>query len=314
MTIKRISVVVEAAETVFTDDGIKLYQTLDSLAKQDYPEELTEVIVVVSGWSEEEKKEFNRSYPRFILSETEDRGYFRVKNHGASVATGDIIALADGDCIYSPEWLSAINENIQDDNTVSTGLTILDGGNLVTRICNFYDMHWMLFRHKGRVKRFNFNNVAFPAKLFKEIHYDPSFDRFGGCVNLAWRLNNAGAKFVFSEKQKTTHNYYGLFRHSWVHAVANGYNSIVVREKDDKVPLSGLLKVKPVAPFIFSGIFWLTDVVNLLQNKKLLKIKWFELPFFLIFQGTVRIMELIGMYWVMLSPPGIEKYIEKRVA
>lgn len=311
---KKISVVVEAAETVFTEDGIQLYQTLDSLKHQNYPADKREVIVVICGWSENEKESFKRDYPDFILAETKDGGYFRVKNFGGSVATGEVIALADGDCIYSPDWLAAINESVKDDMTIATGLTILDKGTLITRICNFYDMHWMLFRHKGSVRRFNSNNVGIPAKLFKEIHYDPYFDRFGGCVNLAWRLNNAGAKFEFSEKQTTRHNYYGLFRHSWVHAIANGYNTLVVRERDKNVPLSGLLNIKPLAPFIFAGIFLATDVVNLLQNKKLLKIKFYELPLFLLFQIVVRIMEVTGMYWVMVSPAGIEEYIQKRVA
>ena len=315
MQIKRkISVVVEASEAAHGESHIQLNEALFSLMHQNYPMELTEIIVIAAGWDSESIQSYKNKFPLCNLYYYEDTGYFRVKNYGASLATGDIIALADSDCIYSKDWLDSINEAISDDETVSAGFTELDTGTLLSRMCGFYDMHWMLFRVKGQIKRFNSNNVAFPVTLFKNIGYDPTFDRFGGCVNLAWRLNRQGIKIVFTEKQHTRHNYYGLLRHSWVHAVANGYHSITIRKKDRKVPLASLLHIPFIAPPILSGIFFFTDGVNLFQNRKLLRVKFYEFPLFILFSLSVRFLEIIGMYWVMISPEGISKYIDQRLA
>lgn len=311
---RKISVVVEASEAAHGESCIQLTDALNSLERQNYPKELTEIIVITAGWDGEAIQKYAEAFPHCRIHFYKDTGYFRVKNYGATLATGEIIALADSDCIYDKGWLKSINDAIIDENTVSAGLTELDTGTLISRMCAFYDMHWMLFRVSGKIKRFNSNNVAFPAKLFKETGYNPTFDRFGGCVNLAWRLNRNGVAIVFAEKQHARHNYYGIFRHSWVHAIANGYHTITIRKKDRKIPLSGLLRVPFLAPPVLTALFFSADMLNLLQNRKLLRIQFFEFPFFITFSLSVRLLEIIGMYWVMLSPLSIEKYIDRRLA
>jgi glycosyltransferase involved in cell wall biosynthesis len=306
---KKISVVLVAPAEYHKSSTIHLEDTLKSLEKQTYPKELTEIIVCPTQWTKEYENNFREQYPYVKVIETHGYGYFYLKNLGIHESTGDIIAMADADCMYSGAWLESIAETIDSGKDVAVGFTILEGKGLKRKLGGFYTMHSMLIRHKGRVWKFNSNNIAFTRKALFDTMYNESFERVGGCLQLAWNLNNKGYVMGFNSRQFAVHNFYGFRAHSFNQALGNGFEIFELRRNYPQTPLSWLVKLHVLAPPLFVGIFSMSDIVNIYQNRKLLKYRWYEVPVLLMFTFSVRLLEMAGMYWTLIHKHSIAAFV-----
>jgi glycosyltransferase involved in cell wall biosynthesis len=308
---KKISVVLVAPAEYHNSSSIHLDDTLKSLEKQTYPKELTEVIVCPTQWTNEYETEFRKRYPNVIIVETRGYGYFYLKNLGIRASTGDIIAMADADCMYSGVWLESIAETIGSGNDVAAGLTVLEGKGITRKLGAFYTMDSMLIRHKGRVWKFNSNNIAFTRAALLDTMYNEAFERVGGCLQLAWNLNTKGYVMGFNPRQFAVHNFYGFRAHSFNQALGNGFEIFELRRSFPQAPLSRLIQLHAAAPPLFTGIFFASDLVNIYQNWRLLKFRLFELPVLVSFSFTVRMLEMIGMYWTLIHRRSIEAFVSR---
>ncbi|MCX6694895.1 MAG: glycosyltransferase family A protein, partial [Candidatus Altiarchaeota archaeon] len=85
--------------------------TLQNLRKQNYKNYR---IIVVDNNSKDKTVEIAEKYADEVLHETrQGAGYARYR--GIESAKSTIIASADADSIYPPDWLSRINEALQGD-------------------------------------------------------------------------------------------------------------------------------------------------------------------------------------------------------
>jgi glycosyltransferase involved in cell wall biosynthesis len=81
---------------------------LDALAQADYPDDAYEVILVDNG-SVDDTLGIAAAYAGRLNLKilTNKRGYISaVRNQGAAVATGEMLAFLDADCAPSPDWLN----------------------------------------------------------------------------------------------------------------------------------------------------------------------------------------------------------------
>jgi hypothetical protein len=172
----------------------------------------------------------------------------------------------------------------------------------------------MLLRTSSQMRRFNSNNVAFRASVVKGCQYDPRFDRTGGCVQLAEKLLRRGARMQLDEAQTNRHAFYGYARHTWKQAVCSGHDFVHSRDVDPEMPLAGLTRLPLVGPPLLSLIFVLADVYNVAQNRRLLGVRWFETPAFLLFSLSMRPIEVVGMYWARLRPASAARFVARNFA
>lgn len=80
-------------------------KALASIAAVDYPRSRIEVIVVDNGSSDATARIAQAHGARVLSSSARTVG--QVRNAGAAIATGDIIAFVDADCIVPADWLRA---------------------------------------------------------------------------------------------------------------------------------------------------------------------------------------------------------------
>src|SRR5690606_7884814 len=85
------------------DRAAEIALCLDSLAKQDYPADLVEIIAVDNG-STEDSAEIAQQKGGIVLEETE-KGPAHARNRGVRMARGRLIAFVDSDCRAEPQWL-----------------------------------------------------------------------------------------------------------------------------------------------------------------------------------------------------------------
>ena len=311
---RKVSVVVEAGASDSEANHTSAIGTLNSLVQQNYPLGELEIIVCQQDWNEQKKRFVQERFPNVKILSNSDGGYYRLKNLGIQNSSGDIIALADSDCLYASDWISNIVDMLESKADVSVGLTVLAGNNLFRRLCAFYDLHSMLLRSHERVRRFNSNNVAFKSDVIKSRGYDSRFDRTGGCVQLAERLYRSGVRMELNIAQVAVHEFYGFNKHTWKQAICNGYDIFHTRQIDPEMPLAALVRLGILAPPVLCGIFILADVKNVVENRSILKVRWYEVPVFFTFSVLVRTIEIFGMYWTLIHPKSIAAYVDRNFA
>jgi glycosyltransferase involved in cell wall biosynthesis len=145
------------------NDIARLEICLRALENQTYAKDAYEVIVIDNG-SLQSPDQLVQCFPQAKLAYEAQRGSYAARNHGLSIASGEILAFTDADCIPALDWLV-------------TGVEIL----LVTPNCGLV---------AGRVNAF-FQNPERPtaAELYDSITYLQQKDyvekrQFGATANL----------------------------------------------------------------------------------------------------------------------------------
>ena len=98
------------------NDGKRLRICLAALAKQTYPQDFYEVIVVDNG-SEESLENLIQEFPQTKLAYCLVPGSYAARNHGIALAKGEILAFTDSDCIPALDWLKkGVERLLETDN------------------------------------------------------------------------------------------------------------------------------------------------------------------------------------------------------
>ncbi len=81
---------------------------LDAVARQEPIPDVTVELIVVDNGSSDASREFAESHPAVTRVITETRpGSYAARNAGLAVASGDVIAFTDADCVPAADWLRA---------------------------------------------------------------------------------------------------------------------------------------------------------------------------------------------------------------
>ena len=102
----RVSVVIPVH-----DDPDGLLACLDHLRRQDYPHHLLEVLVVDNASTTPvaaaiERARFDADGITLCVLSEPTPGSYAARNAGVAVATGEVIAFTDADCLPRPDWVS----------------------------------------------------------------------------------------------------------------------------------------------------------------------------------------------------------------
>jgi glycosyltransferase involved in cell wall biosynthesis len=118
MTAMRISIIIPAS-----NEEQMVGRCLEHLAQMDFPKESFEVIVADNG-SKDRTVEIARSWSdRIALSVVEKPGVHisAVRNAGASVSRGKLLAFLDADCLAPSHWLKTAESLLQDPSSGIVG-------------------------------------------------------------------------------------------------------------------------------------------------------------------------------------------------
>lgn len=104
----------------FYDTGHLIEQCIQALLNQEYPQDSYEIIFINNN-SRDTSADIIRRYPRVKLISEPKRGSYAARNRGLEVASGEIIAFTDSDCVASADWLKEIERAMSDP---ATGIVI----------------------------------------------------------------------------------------------------------------------------------------------------------------------------------------------
>lgn len=86
------------------NDGRRLALCLAAVSRQTYPQNRLQVIVVDNA-STEDLRAVTAAFPGVTYAHESVRGPAAARNAGVALATGDLIAFTDADCLPEPDWL-----------------------------------------------------------------------------------------------------------------------------------------------------------------------------------------------------------------
>jgi len=208
----RISVIVPAKNSVRSIEG-----ALRSLIAQDYPD--FEIILVDDGSTDGTIERVKVSFPSKVkLLSSGGRGPSFARNLGVAIATGEIVAFTDSDCVAEKNWLKELARAFfEKPEAVSVGGTqkpTLDADWFEKKVFDFMEKAGLISDY-----------VRFSRGIsIIEVEHNPSccsayrkaaFEKFGGFAEELWpgedtdldyRLTRAGGKIFWNPLAVVRHS------------------------------------------------------------------------------------------------------------
>jgi cellulose synthase/poly-beta-1,6-N-acetylglucosamine synthase-like glycosyltransferase len=301
MTAPLISIVVD---TVTRDDyghcslADDLRTTLDAVAAQTYPRELTETIVVVDDAVGTESAEVLRRYPWVSIVQSPQHSYPAGKNAGAQAARGAIVALTDSDAEPAPEWLSMLTAPFADPGVSGVaGYTRYTGTSLQAWTFAVPDFSIVVGDEFGNASAFHLNNVAFRRDALLAHPLDTRIRRDGSCVLLYHQLRAHGARIMYAPEARVRHGLDFASRGLFAKHFNRGFDGVTVYRADHGCVIRGTRLFRRFGAFAliaFAGRRILLDWIRLIRNYKQMGISPFTIPYFAAVGTATRLIALTG--------------------
>jgi glycosyltransferase involved in cell wall biosynthesis len=301
MNLPLISVVIDTitredyAVRPLADD---LQPALDGVARQTYPRELIETIVVIDdtlGGCESD--EVLRRYPWVNIVTSPLRNYFAAKNAGARAARGSLVALLDGDCAPVAEWLEALVERCQPEVDAVAGRTRYTGRSLGARTFSVSDFANVTGDASGAASGFNLNNVLLRREVLLAHPLDVRIRRNGGCYLLYHQLRAAGARIVYEPRATIAHGLDIAGSGFMKKHFERGFDGVSVYQFDEGAVLRGtrlFRRFGAAALIALAGRRTILDWVRIIRDRDQIGISLITFPYFAVVTAGVRLIELAG--------------------
>ncbi|WP_269523504.1 glycosyltransferase [Coraliomargarita parva] len=198
----RVSVVVCSYNGSRTLEGC-----LESLMKLEYPD--YEVIVVNDG-STDSTGEIAQRFPRVRYFEQVNKGLSVARNKGAELATGEIVAYTDDDCVIDEHWLHYLVLGMKDQAVEAIGGPNItpDSDGWPARCAAASPgnpSHVMLDDHYA--EHIPGCNMAFRRDILLGLGgFDAQYRVAGDDVDMCWRLLDAGYKIGYASGAMVWHH------------------------------------------------------------------------------------------------------------
>jgi glycosyltransferase involved in cell wall biosynthesis len=190
----------------------QLSRCLSALARQEYPKDLFEVIVVDDGGAEDLTSILDSfgSQLRLRHLRQANAGPAAARNHGAALAVEQFLAFTDDDCAPLPDWLSRFAKVLARDPNVLVGGTTrnaLEANPFAAAsqlILDVVNQHFN--RDHQRAQFFPSDNIALSRTQFLELGgFDTEF-RWSEDRDFCDRWLSQGRRIVFAPEAEVDHS------------------------------------------------------------------------------------------------------------
>lgn len=191
------------------NDAERLRTCLRAIARQTYPADRVDVVVVDNASTEDLRPALPQDSRFRMVGETR-RGSYAARNAGVAVATGEVLAFTDADCIPRPDWLSEAVAALRRPSTDAVGglihLLFRSGDGPFTGP-ELYEAKHDFLQHKY-VEEWSFAataNLVVGAETFHRVGPFNSDLLSGGDLDWGTRLGQSGGRLVYSARAVVDH-------------------------------------------------------------------------------------------------------------
>ena len=237
-------------------------ELLESLSKLDYPD--LEILVVDS--SEDDTPLVVSRHGAAKLIRVERLGLNVARNLGVELASGEVIAFTDCDCVVPPDWIRNILKALEETGAAVVGGSALNyyKGGYLTDYAN--EGIWPLmpvYEKRVLVTKENFhrirlppgNNMAFRREVFEAgYRFDEGYRGGSDEIDLFWRLCRDGYLIVADPDVVVYHKHRASLTELVRQAFSYGRGHYVFYSKNPDSPLARVPVYAACAIFLYSAL------------------------------------------------------------
>ncbi len=196
---------------------------LDALARQTYPAERLEIILVDDASTDDSVDFVQRHFPHVrVLSLEHNSGLATACNRGAAIARGDIIALLNNDTEVEPRWVEALVTALAEHpwaGAAASKMLLFDRRNVLHSAGDMMGIDgiprnrgvWEEDRGQYDDQRVVFGGcggaVAYRREVWEALNgFDEDLFMYLEDVDLAWRMQLRGWGTVFAPAARVYHH------------------------------------------------------------------------------------------------------------
>lgn len=174
-------------------------QCLASLAKQTYPADHYEVLVIDNNSTDKTAAIAQEMGVKVIAKPSGRVG--AVRNFGASQARGNVLAFIDADCLVDPEWLTRAAALVSEKPNAVFG-----GGCLLREDANWLEKNWLLGEGNKRVPKHLIGaSILISRPTLEGVSGFNELVTSGEDTQLSEDLQRQGLEVVMTSKLSVTH-------------------------------------------------------------------------------------------------------------
>jgi glycosyltransferase involved in cell wall biosynthesis len=171
----------------------------------DYPPDRLEVIAVDDHGSDSISSEISQRFPGVrLLQNNAPLGCNSAKRLGAANSRADIIAFTDADCTVSPNWASAVAEDINTGSDAVTG-PVRHPRTLLRELVGIADFPDYQTDYSRNTDAYVGCNYAIRRELFRTLKFRECPIPVGGDRLESWLLHKAGRKIYYDPRMVVYH-------------------------------------------------------------------------------------------------------------
>ncbi len=286
-------------------DRRRLRETLSALARQDFVGRVELLLIepVEAGPSGAAAAETTSALPALRVVRAPLADSYALKNHGAEIASGDVVVLLDADCVPESDWLRRLVAPLAEDATLTavSGRTTYAGRGTTERILGLLSRAFLDPGKPGRTCFVSHNNGACRRAAYLAHPLPVGLGPFASGLQSDGLLRD-GHVLWFEPAARVTHDFAGWRMEADIRRNA-GYGTVVTRLHDRRRPYAWLTRLGVAAiPLIVAGKA-LDAAADCLRCWRSYGARWFELPLALALILPLHVLEVPGMWAAFRGHP-----------
>lgn len=228
----RVSVIIPAFNAAAT-----ITRCLAGLARQTYPEDLFEVIVVDDGSTDDTAALVQATRVKYL--DQVNQGPATARNKGAAAANGEILLFTDSDCIPTENWIKEMVKPFADKEVIAVkGAYLSKQRSIVARFVQFeFEERFEMLRKVDSIDMIDTYSAGIRKEIFDSLGgFDTSFPKANNeDTELSYRMVDLNKKMVFNPEALVFHLNHpsSIWRYATL-KFSRGYWRLVVYKKFPK--------------------------------------------------------------------------------
>jgi GT2 family glycosyltransferase len=210
--------------------GIPFEATLRTLLDQTYPAERTTILLTCIAAEVPLVRELVENEPRIrVITVPEGNGYYQKKNRGAEAADTDLVLMADGDCLYPPDWIAEMVAGFDragPDVVAVQGVSRFAPGPYA-HILN--PVYWRAYEPEGPLSQiYSAHNLAMRRRDVDQFLFEETPLRAGLERELSSRIRRAGRVIWHNRRARVTHEGSSSLTELFNQAIGRGHYRMIL--------------------------------------------------------------------------------------
>jgi len=280
-----------------------LRAALAALSRQDYRGSVEYLLLESAQFKYSVPADIAEILPHLQIVFSNGTSSYQLKNHGAQLASAEIVAFLDADCTPSRHWLAALAETMRKNPqaVAVSGKTVYPGRTLLERILALTGRTYLNRSKTDKTWSISNNNAAIRKNILKRFPLSEEAGPFGAKLH-AHRIIKDGNCVLYEPRMEVVHDIEGWAMERDVRRNV-GYATITMRRVEPSLPLAWVANLSYLSiPLFFIGRVLLTWWLCLRFFSDY-RVAWYELPLALTAAVAIHIMEIPGMVCAIRGQP-----------